>query len=159
MKRLSWKYIAGLIDADGCIDMQLTKDKNTGLYKYVRPRLRIGVSHLGKCEVIECLQNSNGGTVYVSNKPESANHNPNWRPHHTWTLEGKRLRPFLQNIAGHMMIKKEQALLAIFVIDNVMGKHVDDSLRQLLRSEFKAMKSDPQRLSEEAAIRIKSLML
>ena len=158
MKRLSWKYIAGLIDADGCIDLQLIKDKKTGEYKYVRPRVRIGLSYPG-FGILALLHNSHGGNVHKRNFEGHKNHNPNWSEHRYWTLEGKRARPFLQNIVGHMYIKREQARLAIYTIDHIMGKHVPDSVREHLRDEFKAMKSDPQRLSEKAVVEIQSLML
>ena len=160
MKRLSWKYIAGFVDGEGCLDMQLVKDPRTknvgsrnGLYTYVRPRLRIAQAKSSKFVLEMCKENF-GGNMFL--RTRSAN--PNWQDAYCWTTEGKRLRPFLQNITKHLIIKKEQAKFCIWIIDNVLGKHVKNEVRELLRDEMKAMKRDPQRLSESAVRKVKELM-
>lgn len=157
MKRLSWKYIAGFVDGEGCLDMQFTKDGKTGEYKYIRPRMRIGLSEPGRA-VLDMLLANHGGNIYVKNLEGHGKFNANWKAHHYWQLEGKRLRPFIQNIVNHLEIKKEQARLVIWMIDNVMGKHVPDGVRELLKDELKAMKSDPQRLSERAVQELSKMM-
>lgn len=60
------------------------------------------------------------------------------------------MRALLQNIVSHMFIKKEQAKLAIWWVDNVSGKHVPEEIRKDAVNEFKLLKRDPQRLSERA---------
>ncbi|MCA9340010.1 MAG: hypothetical protein KDA17_03820 [Candidatus Saccharibacteria bacterium] len=157
MKRLSWKYIAGFVDGEGCLDMQYVRDRKTKEYRYIRPRLRIGLSAPGK-HVLEILKANHGGSIYVKNLKGHAKYNENWLSHHYWQIEGKRLRPVLQNIVNHLEIKKEQARLVIWMIDNMVGKHVPDSARERLKSELKAMKIDPQRLSEKAAQEVIALM-
>ena len=81
--------------------------------------------------------------------------NPNWQDAYAWVLSGKvHLRKFLQNVVNHLVIKKEQARFAIWILDNIGGKHVTSEVKQLIIDEMKAMKRDPHRLSERAAIMV-----
>lgn len=144
MKRLSWKYMAGLIDGEGCIDMQATTDKRDDQY-YARPRLRISMVGEPGRYVIDLLKTNFGGSLEINDRG-----NPNWQTVYTWSLYGKQLRAYLQNIVTHLVIKKEQAKFAIWWTDNFLGKHVAIEVRRLATDELKAMKRDPQRLNEWA---------
>lgn len=157
MKRLSWKYIAGLVDGEGCIDCEHVRDHRTKVYHYLRPRLRIALGLPGK-EVLEIMQANHGGNTYEKNLKGHEKYNPNWGSAFYWQLEGKRLRALLQNIVNHLIIKKEQARLAIWILDHITGKQVTDEIRDRLRDEMKAMKRDPQRLSEQAVTGIQLLI-
>ncbi len=153
MKRLSWKYIAGLVDGEGCIDATLFRDKRMKHKPlYIRPRIRITFSE--NCRfVLDILKTNHGGSISVR-----ISTNPNWQNAHTWTLEGRRLRPFLQNIAGHLEIKKQQAFLAIWIQDHLrkQGMQFAEEPKQCACKEMKAMKADPQRLSETAIQKIRA---
>ena len=139
MKRLSWKYIAGFVDGEGCIDIQHSKGC------YVIPRLRIALSAEGK-EVVEILQNNFGGSIYLR-----ASKNPNWSDAYSWEITGyKRVASFLRNIVNHLIIKKEQARLILWCENNLKGKLLTKEVRECVREEIKAMKRDPHRLSERA---------
>ena len=59
MKRLPWKYLAGFIDGEACIDVQVTKVKGYDTV-YIRPRLRIAQADYGLF-LLEMMQNSLGG--------------------------------------------------------------------------------------------------
>ena len=148
MKRLSWKYMAGLVDGEGCLDVQVTHHKDYPGRPYMSPRVRIALVEHSKF-VLDMLQANHGGSVWDAKR---ANKNPVWQNAFYWQLQGKQARPYLQNIVNHLEIKKEQAKLLIWMIDNVMGKHVSDKLREHLNDEMKAMKRDPQRLSEKAVL-------
>ena len=89
MKRLSWKYIAGLIDGEGCIDFQChvdQRDKEPRLY--IVPRLRIAMTIVGK-DVLELLKVNHGGNIWECKRNH---HNPNWQPALYWQLQGKQQR-------------------------------------------------------------------
>jgi hypothetical protein len=153
MKRLSWKYIAGLVDGEGCIDAPLFRDKRMKHEPlYIRPRIRVTLAIPG-VSVLEALKANHGGTLL-----KRTTDNPHWQDSVTWSLEGKKLRPFLQNIANHMEIKKEQALLAIWIQDHLRkrGMQFSEEPKQCACKEMKAMKTDPQRLSETAIRKIES---
>lgn len=154
MKRLSWKYVAGLIDGEGCIDLQNIYHREYPDKHYFTPRVR--VTMVESCGfVLEMLQNNYGGFYAITKRNFE---NPVWQNTCTWTIQGKKIRPFLQNIVNHLYIKKEQARFCIWLIDNVMGKHSGTEIRKSIHDELKAMKRDPHRLSERAAKEISLLM-
>jgi len=146
MKRLSWKYIAGFVDGEGCLDFQTTHHRNYPDTPYIRPRIRIALAE-NSLFLLEILQANHGGSLWQAKRVKK---NVAWSDAYYWHLDGKKARPFLQNIVNHLEIKKEQARFLIWMIDNVMGKHVENELREHLKMELKAMKCDPQRLSETA---------
>lgn len=155
MKRLSWKYMAGLIDGEGCFDFQCHVDKRNKVERlYIVPRLRIGMTEVSK-DLLETIHANYNGNLTLM-----VNDNPNWGNKLTWQVQGKMMRPLLQNIVNHLILKKEQARLCIWWIDHMMGKSVigDGKIgpaRQAAKSEISAMKSDPHRLSEKAIENIK----
>lgn len=155
MKRLSWKYLAGLIDGEGCIDMQASTDKRDGTY-YCRPRLRMSLSGEGGKNLLQDLSTNFGGHY---DPPRRWPNNPSWQAPYTWSLTGSaHLRSVLQNLRNHLILKKEQAKFAIWWIDNIGGKHVTQEVRRFGTAELKAMKKDSQRLSERAVHQIQELM-
>ncbi len=153
MKRLSWKYIAGIIDGEGCIDFQWVYNKKYPGIPYIRPRVRLTFAEPGKFLLDMFRENFGGG----GHEKARSFDNPVWQNAHTWGLHGKQVRPFLQNIVNHLFIKKEQARLALWVCDNAMGKRVSNELREHLKYEMKAMKRDSQRLSETAVSKAKKI--
>ena len=166
MKRLPWKYIAGFVDGEGCLDFQINKSKRTlkdgsiSTSLYITPRCRIALSE--NCRfILEVLKANHGGNVWCATR----RHNPNWQDAYYWQLENSRLRGFLQNIVNHLHIKKQQARFLIWVIDNLRGKQVKqngygniDAARQCAKKELSAMKVDPQRLSEVAAQNVLNIL-
>lgn len=147
MKRLSWKYIAGLIDGEGCLDVQV----NNG--SYVRPRVRIGMADNAKM-ILHILQTNHGGHL-ASRESKNAN----WQSSTSWELVGyTQSCPFLRNIVNHLYIKHEQARFLLWMENNLKGKHVSEEIRTIVRNELTAMKRDPHRLSDLAQERILSLL-
>ena len=147
MKRLSWKYIAGLIDGEGCLDVQITK----GIY--VRPRIRVCLAD--NCQMLlQMLHTNHGGSLIA--RPST---NQNWQSSTSWELCGYTMVcPFLRNFANHMYIKHEQAKFLLALEGILKGKQVADEARQFVIDELKAMKRDPHRLSERAQERLMSLL-
>lgn len=155
MKRLSWKYIAGLVDGEGCIDSRLFRDKRMKHQPlYILPRIRITLTE--SCVfILDMLKANHGGHHHFRNLKRK---NPDWQNAVTWSLQGRKLRPFLQNIANHLYIKKEQVLLAIWIQDHLrkQGMQFSEEPKQCAYKEMKAMKTDPQRLSEAAIRKIEN---
>jgi len=155
MKRLSWKYIAGLVDGEGCIDSRLFRDKKMKHKPlYILPRIRITLSE--NCMfILNILKANHGGHLEPRNLKKK---NLDWQNAVTWSLQGKKLRSFLQNIANHLYIKKEQVLLAIWIQDHLRkkGMQFSEEPKQCACKEMKAMKADPQRLSEAAIRKIEN---
>jgi len=147
MKRISWKYLAGLIDGEGCIDVQISKGV------YVRPRLRIGMA-VNALQLLGLIQNSLGGHIsYRDSK------NPNWQDSATLDWSGYRQAcPVLRNVVNHLFLKREQARFCLWLETNIKGQQVSTEVRDAIREELKLMKRDSHRLSEKAQERIQALL-
>ena len=143
MKHLSWKYLAGLIDGEGCIDIQASKGN------YLTPRLRITFAGPGK-EVLEFCKNNYDGHLTMRESK-----NPNWSDAWTWEVTGyTRVCKILRNIVNHLIIKKEQAKIILWLETNLKGKWLRPETREAAIEEMKLMKRDPHRLSEKAQARL-----
>jgi len=147
MKRVSWKYLAGLIDGEGCIDVQVTRGV------YVRPRLRLGMAS-NTLALLGLIQNSLGGHI-----EHRESKNPNWQDAVTLSWSGYRQAcPILRNVVNHLFLKREQARFCLWLETNIKGKQVSTEVRDAIREELKLMKRDPHRLSEKAQERISQLL-
>ena len=147
MKRVSWKYLAGLIDGEGCMDVQVTRGV------YVRPRLRLGMAS-NTLALLGLIQNSLGGHI-----EHRESKNPNWQDAVTLSWSGYRQAcPILRNVVNHLFLKREQARFCLWLETNIKGKQVSTEVRDAIREELKLMKRDPHRLSEKAQERILQLL-
>lgn len=152
MKRLPWKYLAGLIDGEGCIDVQTSRVKGQDTV-YIRPRVRIGMAANARF-LLDMINNSLGGYFEVR-----ISKNENWQDAHTLTWAGyKQTSMFLRNIVNHLILKKEQARLCLWMETNIKGKQVSTEVRDAIREELKLMKRDPHRLSEKAQEKILGML-
>lgn len=152
MKRIPLKYLAGLIDGEGCLDIQVTK-QTLGPNITIRPRLRIGMAANAKY-LLAMLQNTWGGHLIARTSK-----NPNWQDSIVWELAGyKNSCMLLRNIVNHLVLKKEQALLLLWMERNLKGRHVSTEVRDAIREELKLMKRDPHRLSVKAQERILEML-
>ena len=147
MKKLPWKYLAGLIDGEGCIDVQVNQKV------YIRPRLRITMTEPGR-EVLTYAHNSYGGFL-CERKAKDAR----WTDSISWECTGyKHACPILRNVFNHLFIKKEQARFCLWLEQNIKGQRVSAEVRDAVRKELKLMKRDPHRLSEKAGETIRRLL-
>lgn len=152
MKRVSWKYLAGLIDGEGCVDVQVTK---VGDKFYVRPRLRVAMTEIAS-DLLETFKLNFGGHLC---KRELSAENSNWNNAISWELAGyKQACPVLRNIVNHLILKKEQARFCLWMETNLKGKHVGQEVVEKCRVVLKLMKRDPHRLSEQAQVEILGML-
>lgn len=150
MKRVSWKYLAGLIDGEGCID--LTVSKTNGIF-YCQPRVRVMMSNVAYDLLNQCQQNFGGFLEAREMK------NPNWNDATGWILSGyKKACPVLRNIVNHLILKKEQARFCLWMETNLKGTRLQQEVLDAVREELKLMKRDPHRLSETAQQNILNLL-
>lgn len=147
MKRISIKYLAGLIDGEGCIDWAYGFDKKLNK-RYIRPRLRITLTKPGY-DVIDLLYNNFGGNI-----EERTPDDPRWSPSKTWCVTSTKAVTVLNNIKNSLIIKKEQAKLAIAWEKHLKGIHIPDDVKDIMSEEMKLMKKDPHRLSEKAVQKV-----
>lgn len=147
MKRISVKYLAGLIDGEGCIDWCFGFDKKLNK-RYIRPRLRITLTEPG-FDVVELLHGNLKGNVETRTPKD-----PRWSSSKTWYVTGTRAVSVLNLVKNSLIIKKEQAKLAIAWEKHLKGTHIPDDAKDIMSEEMKLMKKDPHRLSEKAVYRI-----
>ena len=150
MKRVSWKYLAGLIDGEGCVDLATTK---VGEQFYIQPRMRIAMADSASFLLIDCQLNFGGHLEHRDSKNEK------WQSSTGWTVSGyKQACPLLRNVVNHLILKREQARLCLWMETNLKGTRLAQEVLDAVREEFKLMKRDPHRLSEKAQERILSLL-
>jgi hypothetical protein len=106
MKEKNWSYLAGLFDGEGCISICERKDKQ------------------GDNAFIFCIQITNtnttlmkwlvqhfGGVYYPQ---DGKSRNPKWKPSFRWRVKGrKNEEEFLLGVLPYLVIKREQAILAL----------------------------------------------
>lgn len=157
---MSPEYLAGFFDGEGCIDCQRMYPKEGRSRFYVRPRVRVAQAQSGRV-VLDELQKQFGGLIL-----ERKSKKENWQPSASWEfLDKDGLRTMLTLMLPHLIIKREQAKLVLWWLENASGRHGRngqrpeiETARMLFADELKAMKLDPQRLSERAVAAIEPLM-
>jgi hypothetical protein len=158
--KLSDQYLAGLFDGEGCIDLQRMYAKPPYDKKvYVRPRVRMCMSD-NTLFLAAHLQAEFGGHI-GRRQPQNAQQQSSWSLE--W-LSKDDITAILTRILPYLVLKGEQAKLALWWLDKASGRSNQsgmpgmDQAREVLQEEFRAMKRDPQRLSERAIERISQLM-
>lgn len=160
------EYLAGLFDGEGCIDVQRCYPKEGKGRLYVRPRVRMCMAN-SALPMMQLLHAEFGGHL-VCRKAGKRNQQDSWSLE--W-LNGEAMRKILGTMLPHLILKAEQAKLVLWWLDNASGRQAKDTrfgqnayfagmekARAAFVEELRAMKMDPQRLSERAAERIVSLM-
>lgn len=157
---LSSQYLAGLFDGEGCIDLQRCYAKppyeNT---LYVRPRVRIAMSDSSYYLAL-ALQAEFGGHV-GRRKAQNVRQQASWDL--AW-LNREDINYILMTMLPHLILKKEQAQLALWWMDNGSGRGNQSGVpniaqaRQLLVDEMKALKQNPLRLAATSIKLIKTSM-
>ena len=159
--KISPEYLAGFFDGEGCIDVQRMYPKVSGRKVfYCRPRVRLALAQSG-AYLLEGLRDRFGG--HLTNRTAI---NPNQQSSVAWELLNREeMQAILQIMLPHLFLKREQAKLALWWVDNLAGKRAKngetarlEAVRKLFAEELKLMKRDPQRLSEAAVHRINELM-
>lgn len=156
---LTADYLAGLFDGEGCIDVQVMYPQAGKGRLYVRPRIRLCMAD-SALMIMQLLHKVFGGNL-VRRQATKKNQQNSWSLE--W-LSGDAIRELLRTILPHLVLKAEQAKLALWWLDSASGRRADcgyagmEEARAFFQAEMRAMKRDPQRLSERAAARIESLM-
>jgi len=102
-----YAYLAGIVDGEGCISIVRRKTYRGNRRPVYNSMLMI--ANTQRC-LIDWLQRATGfdGSVYVQ-KTRKAQHRPCWN----WTIRMKRCGAMLQNILPYLVIKADQAKLAL----------------------------------------------
>ena len=151
MKRVSWKYLAGFVDGEGCVDVQGSVVPGYPHNLYIRPRLRVALADSGRY-LLESFKLNFGGHICTR---ELSNKNSAWQNASSWEVTGYGPAcSVLRNIVNHLLLKKEQARLCLWMNEHIKGKQIHQKVRDLIRDELSLMKRDPHRLSETAQTKV-----
>lgn len=101
-KKLDIRYIAGLVDGDGCVNVGWS-DRNHRVLNLV---LSISNTHLN---VLKRLKSDVGGIVLAHHKPTNPRHKQAW----TWKMCGYEACDLLDRILPYLVIKKLAAKNAL----------------------------------------------
>jgi len=103
MSKLTAAYIAGFIDGEGYFGILKNRCRTGGRREdYYTAVLKIGNTDK---DIIYWLKNSFGGTIWIRDADDTH------KTVYQWTLETKKLVPFIDKIYPYLKIKKKQAEL------------------------------------------------
>lgn len=146
MKRLPTKYVAGLFDGEGCINIKF--GKNT-----ILPRVIINLVEPSSF-VLEMVKNTFKGNIY-----HKENTNDKWQGIARYEITGfSKVCCFLREIKNFLYIKREQAEFILALEKLVKGKPQSQEVLSVIKEELKLMKSDPHRLSDKAVERLLQML-
>lgn len=98
-------YAAGLIDGEGCISIANSDDR------VFYPRLDIGMSAKG-LPVLQRMLEIYGGNIHLTRSKTDR-----WEEAQAWRLFGKPLKALLQKVEPYLVLKREQARIALRLIE------------------------------------------
>jgi len=135
---LDEKYIAGFFDGEGCIYASQRVDKKG----YNSSTLKIQIAQCN-LEVLELIQQKYGGSILEHKNKMKAN----WRQAWVWQVPAHKAVAFLESVLPYLVVKKEQAELALEFQGLVSSRlsptklTVDELLkRQILVKKIKELK-------------------
>ena len=110
MIKISKQYIAGFFDGEGCIGIYKRKDRRSGKGSCARIQVTQNKSRKST-EILNYMLSKYGGNlseqITLSGKIK-----------YNWQLNPGGARKFLKDLFPYLILKKEQALIAIYWIDN-----------------------------------------
>src|ERR1019366_7280555 len=109
-------YAAGLVDGEGTITVcrseydSVVKNRNNKVYHHIGFHVKVSIKNTDE-RLMKWLQSRFGGEYYTDES--SLKKNPTWKPSFVWHHAAKDKEPFLLAILPYLIIKKEQAILAL----------------------------------------------
>lgn len=135
-------YAAGLIDGEGCIYISAYSGG-----KQYGARIDVGMSARA-LRLLEAMQANYGGSIRKTRKRSDR-----WEAAYAWSLFGKPAADFLRRVHPHLLLKSEQARLAIRLHDMLLElpKHRNGSTAWTSegRSRAEAMRRRIQELNQK----------
>lgn len=115
---LDIRYVAGLFDGEGWVRADDSKKTQKG-HTRRSYQMVVGIA-MTERPLIEMLHAKFGGNFSVRKHPS-----PTHRPCFSWTAASNIALAFLRQVEPHLIVKKEQARLAILLQEHVLAnKHI-----------------------------------
>lgn len=116
-------YVAGLIDGEGCIHLEVSKGR------WYQPRVSVGMTEPA-LPLLTSLRDEWGGTLYQMRKPTTK-----WAGAWTWHMTGHPAAKLLTAITPYLRLKGNQAEAALKLYGIVMDLPRSPSGSQAIWSE------------------------
>ena len=148
MKPEEWAYIAGFLDGDGCIMLQLVNRKGYRLGYQIRASVVFYQKQLNR-PFLEWLKEKIG-CGYVRDRNDGMSE---------YTIVGsKPVTAILENLLPHLRIKRKQAVLALAVLAELPENGRDMNAEILYRlsmkvDEFKELNYSKKRINTAEVVR------
>lgn len=136
---VSNEYLAGSIDADGCIS--IVKMKRTAGGKCDRHELRLHITNTD-LRFLEIIQLQFGGSL--KGVRSDNNRNPKWKTAYSWRTQGKNAEDIIKRVFPYLIIKKDRAEVALELrktITNGQRNAVTDEILERRESLYLRMKT------------------
>lgn len=117
----TWAYLAGLLDADGCISVNARTDAHTGRRSYAS---RVFVANADKA-LMNWLVAEFDGNINLSNQNAPAHHRTMYR----WIVYGLQSGPILEAVLPYLRVKARQAELALRFIETLQPPIANGGVR------------------------------
>lgn len=104
-------YLAGFLDGEGCISVGAYRTQSTSATRYVRVTVSIGQISVG-LPILEKFKKYFGGVIHFRKSKRET-----WQDHYLYYVRQNGLRVLLKTLLPHLVIKREQALLALRIIE------------------------------------------
>ena len=125
-------YAAGMVDGEGCIRLCKGWSKRDQKYRYV---IRITVTQKDYRIPLWLIKNYGGNFYKHMMKPAMLKV-------YRWTLSGQTAKPFIERILPYLILKKDQAELALDVLSKApkSGRKMSQAYRDYCEKVFVIMK-------------------
>jgi hypothetical protein len=117
--RLSYEYIAGLFDGDGCVSCSLIQQRyKTKTYGKTLMMPHVGIFNQNLAVLLEVMETMKCGEILacVGNRKKGST------GAYRWDLNKPDLKPVLTKLLPYLRIKREQAQVMLLLLDTTKGK-------------------------------------
>ena len=126
-------YLAGILDGEGCISiLKMRMKRPYGVYWHYALQLRIGNTYL---PLLEWICERVGGKIYAQT------YVTNWRGNrkqaYHWHMQGRQAANFLALVRPYLIVKSEQADLAMEFI--ALGRETAPAARAEMRERMRTL--------------------
>lgn len=119
-----WAYLGGILDGEGTI--QVNKKNNKG-NKSPAYSIAVEVGNTDK-RLIDWLEQKFGGGTWFEESKKA-----NWKDKHTWTVTGYNAHKLLSKVKDNLLLKKEQAEIAIRFYNECTKRNWSMKMKELNR--------------------------
>lgn len=133
---LDIRYVAGLFDGEGWITVSVKQMNARG---YVNYQLFVGIGMVHK-PIIDALKHQFGGNIFI--KRPSPGQSARTRTSSVWRLSSGPAAGFLGQILPYLVVKREEAEIAIEFQQHIRRHTNDFKYRPHMRDELYAYRND-----------------